>query len=165
MRWLLSLIVPVAAIVLTACGSSPSARNLSPEGYSRASYAEGQIKEQAEAVGLAQSGIPRAGLGLVYVYQEPGIELNGATLTLNGSDPYALRSGTFLVWEVEPGTHLLEAWRDGQRLASRSVTVGKDRSAYVKYAIKNNMGGLLYLQPSGPQEGRAFVNTSAFALN
>ncbi|GEO82967.1 hypothetical protein [Pararhodospirillum oryzae] len=154
--------VSCALLILAACGG-PQGRSLSAEeGVGAAQGADSATRSRTEAVGLAQSGMPRDRMALAYVYQEPGTPLIDETVTMDGGTPVPLRVNQYLVWELEPGPHLVEAWRGTRRLGSRALTLRPEDVTYLKFAVKNNLGGLLYLVPAGAQEGEIFVRSTNF---
>jgi hypothetical protein len=151
-----------AALALSACGGGPESRAVTGEGLTETATAARDARDRAEAVDLAQGVLPRKDLALAYVYQEPGIPLIDESLSLDGGTPVPLRVNQYRVWELEPGTHLLEAWRGDRRLGSRSLRLLPGQVAFFKFAIKNNLGGKLYLIKAGDQEGRVFVRSANF---
>ncbi|MCF8481449.1 MAG: hypothetical protein K9H25_13530 [Rhodospirillum sp.] len=150
------------ALVLSACGGGPESRSVTADGLSETASAARDARDRTEAVDLAQGVLPRKDLALAYVYQEPGIPLIDESLSLDGGTPVPLRVNQYRVWEVEPGTHLIEAWRGDRRLGSRSLRLRPGQVAFFKFAVKNNLGGNLYIVPAGDQEGRVFVRSANF---
>ncbi|WP_413203776.1 hypothetical protein [Rhodospirillum sp. A1_3_36] len=151
-----------AALALSACAGSPEFRAVTADGLSETATAGRDARDRAEAVDLAQGVLPRKDLALAYVYQEPGIPLIDENLSLDGGTPVPLRVNQYRVWELEPGTHLLEAWRGNRRLGSRSLRLRPGEVIFFKFAVKNNLGGKLYLVQAGDQEGRIFVRSANF---
>jgi hypothetical protein len=150
-----------ATLVLAGCGG-PDSRSVTADGMGESSSASGAVRERAQAVDLAQGAIAREEQALAYVYQEPGIPLIDESVSMNGGTPVPLRVNQYRVWELEPGTHILEAWRGDRRLGSRSLRLKAGDVAFFKFAVKNNLGGKLYLVPAGNQEGAVFVRSTNF---
>lgn len=155
------VILAAAALLLAGCGGA-GPRAVTADGLVEQSNDSAEARRRAEAVGLAQSAVPQEDQALAYVYQEPGVPLITESVSLDGGTAVPLRVNQYLVWQIDPGRHILEAWRGPRRLASRALDLAPGETAFFKFATKNNLGGLRYLAPAGPVEGRTFVRQANF---
>ncbi|MGB0696758.1 MAG: hypothetical protein ACPGOY_13995 [Rhodospirillaceae bacterium] len=162
--FLLILLMLGAVALLAGCERPTESRAITAAGPGDLEEADSDTEDRIAALDTARTGIPREEFGLAYVYHEPGIPLlDVESVSLNDGEPQPISSGRYLVWEVSPGPHLLEAWRGDRRLATQTINVFAGEAVYLRYAGKGLYGGVQYLSPVAPNQGRAIISASSLA--
>lgn len=130
------LFIAAPALLLSACASVPTAA--------------------PELVASARSFTPSPGKGRIYVYRHGGAGLR-QTVMIDGRVVGRLAHATFLMTELDPGTHTVRAL--GLNEDALQVVVDAGRCTYVELWTNSGMLGkaVVGLDQIGEEAARRFV--------